>query len=107
MSAWRILVRRLYDLGGGPLPRPAFDNTGDELGEQWKAQLVPAIRHGLIQSGKHKYGWRWTLTQRGRDWCEGRYEVVERLDNRRKGRGPQQIKATWLVALPRAGEIRL
>ena len=87
MSAWRILVRRLYDQGGGPLRRCDIDPHGSELGEAPKEQLDAARRHGLVESTRVKFTWTWTLTQRGRR--------------------PKQLRATWLAALPKAGEIRL
>ena len=107
MSAWRILVRRLYDQGGGPLRRCDIDPHGSELGEAPKEQLDAARRDGLVEATRVKVTWTWTLTQRGRDWCEGRVEVVEARREHQRGRRPKQLRATWLAALPKAGEIRL
>ena len=106
MSAWRVLVRNLYAQGGGPLPMQAFDPI---LGQRPDMQMQSAKRLGLVESRRVKFTWTWTLTQRGRDWCEGRVEVVETVNRGRGigGRGKLKGQATWLQAMPRPGEVRL
>lgn len=105
MSAWKIRLRRLYDAGGGPLQRRAFDPMDTVLDDETEP-MGPAIRHGLVTSQRVKFVWLWTLTPRGRDWCEGRITLTEEKRGT-SGRGKMQTVATWLSALPRAGEIRL
>lgn len=106
MSAWKILVRNLYDQGGGPLPMRAFD---PHLGLHPDLHMQTAKRLGLVESRRVKFVWFWTLTERGRDWCEGRLEIVETVNRGRGigGRGKLKLQATWLHALPQPGEIRL
>lgn len=106
MSAWRILVRNLHAQGGGPLPMRAFDPV---LGQTPDEQMQSAKRLGLVESRRVKFTWLWTLTERGRAWCEGRLEIVETVNRGRGvgGRGKLALKATWLQAMPRAGEIQL
>lgn len=106
MSGWMVRVRALHAAGGGPLPRRAFDPMDTSLGESEKSAMTPAVAHGLVVSQKHKFVWFWTLTPKGRDWCEGRVQLVE-TPRKGSGRGKRRMVATWLQALPRAGEIRL
>lgn len=106
MSGWKIRVRKLYEMGGGPLPRSAFDPMDTSLGTKENGAMAPAVAHGLAVAQRRKFQWLWTLTPKGRDWCEGRVTIVEKRHTG-KGRGQHQMVATWLHALPRAGEIRL
>lgn len=92
MSGWKVLVRSLDDKGGGPLPRAAFD-SGTTAG---RYALDVAKKRGLIRHVRRAYWSLWELTPLGREWCEGRKEVTK-----------HGSAATWLHALPRAGEIRL
>lgn len=105
MSAWKIATRRLYDMGGGPLHSPRF------VGELNPEAACHAKAHGMMLNAGHGPRALWTLTQLGRDWCEGRIVVaiIERQTGRKGWPKGARLKAraTWLMSLPRAGEIRL
>ena len=98
MSAWRIALQELHELGG----------------------KAPARKFGLYHSrfrlramGLADFEYSdgetvWALTQLGRDVADGR--VIRYIAECRKeghGRGPDAWRATWLRALPRANEIQL
>lgn len=99
MSGWKIRVQRLHSLGGGPLPRSAFDPRDTTLGMKDKDVMSPAVKHGLVKPTRHKFTWTWELTEKGRDWCEGRLKIVE-THRKGSGRGRRAFVATWLKALP-------
>ena len=106
MSGWRLATRSLYEAGGGPLSGYAFDPHTIPLGGWWHG-IHRAEELGLMRClNPGKFGGRqpaclWELTQAGIDWCEGRVAVEYQPTKR------QQVVATWLKALPRAGEIRM
>jgi hypothetical protein len=104
MSAWRALVRNLYEIGGGPAPRRAFDNLPTLSAA--RGGLNCARDFGLIKARLQTCDWVWTLTDLGRDWCEGRVAIVGVM-NKPRGRPVLRPVATWLKALPRPGEIKL
>ena len=110
MSAWRIITKALYAAGGGPVHTSAFDTCELSYHGFWNG-IERAGHLGLIVntvsgfSGADAAG-RWELTDRGRDWCDGRIVVCHPEWDRGKKKAQRPV-ATWLKALPRAGEIRL
>ncbi len=80
MSAWRALVDEIHR--HGPI-------HGTRI---IRAEVFAARRLGLIGYDAEQ---RWTLTELGLDFCEGR---VVQLEERPGGR---RFVATWLRALPR------
>ena len=115
MSGWRVVTKDLYAAGGGPLHPHKFDRCATSHGALY-AGLARAKELGLVENTVSGWGnaanGRWALTQRGIDWCEGRIELVcpkegpsEKV-GRKVGSGMRPV-ATWLKALPRAGEIQL
>jgi hypothetical protein len=92
MSAWRIVVRHLYALGGSGTAKGA---GGDFLTPyQAGNALEIAAKHGLVKgpgSGKCV----WSLTERGIDWCENRVNDVYLRP------GGLCWIPTWLSSLPR------
>lgn len=104
MSGWRILVKQLHEIGGGPARRVEFDTLPTLIaGTQ---ALTRAKQLGLIESHIRGYRWKWTLTDLGRDWCEGRVDIVGVQISRIGGPVLRPV-ATWLKALPKPGEIKL
>lgn len=104
MSGWMVIVRDLYDAGGGPLQREQFDRH--YAGGLTGYAFTRAKDLGMMESHQKGYKWWWALTQLGRDWCEGRVEVegaVYGPGGKREG----TTKATWLMALPKPGEVVL
>lgn len=95
MSAWRIAVKSLHALGGGPLPTRAVDVNAKGLARARTLGLVWHINRT-----------HWQLTARGRAWAEGRIVDLEKR-TRKMGRGGTTFTATWLTALPRPNAIRL
>ena len=72
---WEIMLLELYKMGGGPLPRSKFD---------WALETEYAATTGTgrllllemaTRDGINKFA-RWTITDKGRDWCEGRIIIV-------------------------------
>jgi hypothetical protein len=61
--------------------------------------MQTAKRLGLVESHRQKFTWTWKLTERGRAWCEGRYELVETVDTERRCRGKRQLKASWAAVV--------
>lgn len=108
MSAWRIVVREVYEAGGS---MPTRDSTAWTVSVN--AAFSKAAYLGLLRSpgrggnGKDPRGW--TLTPLGRDYCEGR--VVHIPNVRRKNPTDSNyiiwFQATWLASLPRGNEVRL
>lgn len=86
MSGWRIAVRELHELGGGPAPIAALSTD--------HSAMARAVELGLV----YHVGREWKLTHRGRAWAEGRLQIDG---------NPQRARATWLAALPQPNEIRL
>ena len=103
MSAWRIITKNLYAAGGGPVHANAFDMP-DLSRETFWGGIYRAKELGMIENTVSSWGnaarGRWSLTQKGRDWCDGR--LGDEYRHRKLC-----IVATWLKALPRAGEIQL
>jgi len=95
MSHWRLVVRELNERG--PL--------------HW-AQVMSGTQRGLNDAANLGFVTRpggpakpWRITELGRQWCENRVAVVIKWPGR-PGRKAMLV-ATWLYALPRAGEIQL
>ena len=91
MTQWQAITHALHRHGGGPLPRSAFDSEGEHeaaastgLARAKVLGLVTVSRKGVVSA--------WALTERGRDWCEGRCileagewrRVVETAEERQK-----------------------
>ena len=74
MSGWMIAARELHRLGGGPLPSVKFDR----LGPGQKEALSRLLALGLATRAGCKLNSTYTLTEAGRDWCEGRAIVAQR-----------------------------
>ena len=69
--SWKVATKALYDAGGGPIKRIDFwppTITGQDKG----SSLTKAARLGLMERRNRGFVWRWNLTDKGRDWCEGR-----------------------------------
>jgi hypothetical protein len=109
MSAWRIITKALYAAGGGPVHTSAFDNAELSYDGFWHG-IERAGNLGMIVNTVSGWGvaerGRWALTDMGRDWCEGRIAVCCPLWDRGRTKAQRPV-ATWLKALPRAGEIQL
>jgi hypothetical protein len=95
MSHWRLVVRELNERG--PL--------------HW-AQIMSGPQHGLNAAAELGFVQRpgcatgvWSITELGRQWCEGRVQVVTTWPGR-PGR-KHMLAATWLHALPKPGQIQL
>lgn len=100
MSTWKLVTRRLYEIGGSASYRQIDNGTISSL--DIHGALTTARLLGVITSNRKKgYGIEATyaLTEMGRLWCEGKL---------REGRGQGTAKsckslgfvATWLRALP-------
>jgi hypothetical protein len=93
MSAWRIVVKNLYDAGG----RGTAALAGGEFLTPYQAgnALESAAKRGLVSNPGQRGLTEWRLTQLGIDWCENRVTHVE------KRPGGRRWVLTWLSALPR------
>ena len=91
MSDWRLDLQELARMGGTA--------TTAEWGTYNGCRSLK--EYGLATSEKVGHHYRYTLTPLGWDVVEGRV----RRDH--CGPSPAVFRATWLRALPRAGEIRL
>lgn len=100
MSAWRILTRALYRIGGTG-KRCEFDD--DKLAPTHGTALTHMRERGLAtNNGKRGTGCVWTLTQLGIDYCEHRVEWVPLPGKEGQGGGiPRGFLPTWLSSLPR------
>lgn len=85
MSAWKVVIKRMYAQGGS-IRRCRFDDSTFDFGSVF-AQLKS---YGLVEE-KNKV---WSLTKKGVDFCEGRITFV------RPGPKKHYFQATWLKALP-------
>ena len=105
MSAWRIIMKNLCDIGGGPAMRAEFDPMDTSLGDG-DYPIKRSKDLGLMVSFRRGYRWYFEATPLGWDWHTGRVQIDE-PSNGRAGRSKNRPVATWLRALPRAGEIAL
>ncbi len=98
MSAWKVVVRRLYDRGGTATTRQIDDGS---LPFDPLPSLLQARNLGLASStGRHGLrGATHSLTHKGVLWCEGKLRDV-RGDGTAKSRKSLGFIATWLRALP-------
>ena len=99
MSAWRALVRSLHATGKPAAFREEFDHT-----YYYKAFAVAAKRAVHLGLMARAESGRWVLTVKGRDWVEGRCEVV--TTGGLKGPGPSIVRSTWLASLPKPEQIK-
>lgn len=87
MSAWRLLVRGLYNRGGGPLRIVQFNEGATSCPN---AAMRYAEGLGLVTDMRQikERGWpsTWQLTELGEAVCEGRAKVVR--NSTRRGTGP-------------------
>ena len=108
MSGWKIITRKLYD-AGKPMPARKIDDGyctyGGLFSALREARDIGMIVNTLRGTNGHDGG-RWAITPMGIDWAEGRIEVCRPHWDRGSTRAHRPV-ATWLKALPRAGEIRL
>lgn len=112
MSAWRLVVRELYERGPlrGTEVRSLFKS--EELTGPYTA-LQTAARMGLVRSPGRGTNQPYTLTDAGRAMVENRLAAVvpKYRTGRQKGGRPQGtqlvLRPTWLASLPPANEIRL
>ena len=113
MSGWRIHLKEIDDLGGwvhiGALKGGCLTSLGTRKALQY------AHDHGFLdmRRGKNQNSpTHWRITDKGRDLLEGRIRMevppyTSPLSaGRAKGSTVRPV-ATWLMALPRPGEIRL
>lgn len=94
MSGWKIATRELY-AAGKPLRADQF--TLNATASDPARALHDARMLGLVESRRHHYTWAWHLTERGRDWCEGRVEV-KYLKPMGQG-GKRTVCPTWIAPL--------
>lgn len=91
MSAWRLAVRALYELGPSTSAQVELHIGGVNA---WTA-LRDAQALGLVVSpGRGRLG-LWSLSPLGVDWCEGRVIQIEVRP------GGRRWVSTWLSSLPR------
>lgn len=69
--SWRAATKALYEAGGGPLRRMDFWPPHIS-GQARTSSMTRAANLGLMERCNKGYVWRWELTPKGRDWCEGR-----------------------------------
>ena len=69
--SWKVATKALYDAGGGPIKRMDFWPPSIQ-GQDRGSSLTRAAQLGLMERRNKGFVWRWTLTQKGRDWCENR-----------------------------------
>ena len=86
MSAWKLIARELYEAG-----RPL---SFEELRSYTRHDMQNARAYGIVECVGGVGHYRWRLTQRGRDWREGRQTFDRRMP------GGFVWRATWLKALP-------
>lgn len=92
MSAWKLVLRRLYSLGG-EAPRNKID---DGTVYSISGALNLLARCGLVKSpGMHGYQrpMPWKITPKGILFCEGKLEAI------RDGPKGMKWRATWLNPL--------
>lgn len=70
--SWRLAVKRLAELGGGPLPRWVLDRDGQVT----QISMGRAKEYGLIDLTKRGRDSQWILTDLGRDFAAGKVEAV-------------------------------
>lgn len=99
MSAWRMAVRALHDLGGSATARDIWLKA--RLGGGVYSGLRQAADLGLVTGpGRPGAVGTYTLTQRGIDWAENRLALAPGVRTA-GGRPPMRLVCTWLSALPR------
>lgn len=99
MSAWRMAVRALHDLGGSATARDIWLKA--RLGGGVYSGLTQATKLGLVTGpGRGAIATPYTLTQRGIDWAENRLTLAPGVSTA-GGRPPMRMVCTWLSALPR------
>jgi hypothetical protein len=89
MSAWRIVARNLYAIGGSGLAAQ-FDGICQRSALKRMRDLKLIANNG--KRGRHCI---WTLTPLGIAWCEGRAKYIHGRTR------PTILAATWLASLPR------
>ena len=109
MSGWRVLLKELEP--GEWIATPAFNGGALEL-SSFGGLLYTMLSQGMVERRRDRQNSpvEWRITQRGRDVLDGRIVfVVRRVNGVRNSKRIPASKpvATWLMSLPRAGEIRL
>lgn len=102
MSGWKLVTRELHE-AGRPMQRQEFSHAAD--GSDPYKGLRDAKALGMVRAVKRKYQWLWEITEQGREWAEGRLEVVY-LKPMKQG-GKRTPAATWLAQLPKTNEVRI
>jgi DNA-binding NarL/FixJ family response regulator len=76
MTHWQTITRALHAKGGGPLRRVQFDH---ELATDGLASTAigRARELGLVVATGRYGASTWSLTDLGREWCEGRALIVD------------------------------
>jgi hypothetical protein len=97
MSAWRVMVKRLHELGGAAR-RSKFDTFTDL--SRASSGLYMAERLGLVRHEGRGPAAIWHLTPLGQAYCEGRAEERFKPQAKTGGRAPIVIAATWLMSYP-------
>ena len=69
--SWRAATKALHAAGGGPIKRMDFWPPTIQ-GQERGGSLTRAAQLGLMERRNKGFVWRWSLTPKGRDWCEGR-----------------------------------
>lgn len=104
MSAWRITIRKLYAMPGHSATHRELDFAG---GLPMLQRLKLITREHVPGCHRHGSRIRFTLTPLGIDFCEGRAMAIvgPAAPGRIRQRGPLQMAATWLSALPQGVRI--
>jgi hypothetical protein len=102
MSGWRLVTRELYN-ASKPMLRADF--AENKVGGEVETSLRYAKALGLVESRRPGLRNVWSITDKGRDWCEGRISI-QHIKPRSQG-GKWTACATWLAALPGRNEVRL
>ena len=103
MSAWRLTLRTLAQLGG----RATTDQIADVTIDSPRSALRQLSRLGMVEHDPAPKGTPvlWRITERGRLWCEGRIDIVPMTERKTGGRAAMRFAATWLMSLPQGVRI--
>ena len=113
MRQWQILLIDLDAAGGGPLAVSKFDHRMPSVDTRTQSLRICRAYGFAAQMvcghGGHTDKSRWVLTNLGRDYLAGRAAVATTKGGTGPGRpvGKNKVVATWLMAAPRPGQIRI
>lgn len=88
MSAWRLAIRALHQLGGDASTAQIAQAAGDLTAKQVSDAMTSCRLHGLAVSarmfGPKLRSNHWTLTDLGRGYCAGTVRAVNNHVGRRE-----------------------